>query len=138
MSNIGTVQHIYAAFGRGDIPGIVEHITDDIEWEYGVNSTDIPWLQPRRGKAEAEAYFAPYAGLEFRRLEPKTFLEDGDLVVVIVDLEAVVKATGTVIVEEDEAHIWRFDAHGKVRRFRHRADTHQQWLAYHGEGLRKE
>lgn len=135
MSNVETVQQIYAAFGRGDVPAIVEHFAEDIVWEYGVNSTDIPWLQPLHGRAETVRFFEALGAVELRRFEPKAFLEGGDLVVVVLDFEAVVRETGRVIVEEDEAHIWRFDANGKVRRFRHRADTHQHWLAYHGKGL---
>jgi uncharacterized protein len=33
MSNIETVKGVYEAFGRGDIPAILEVIADDIEWE---------------------------------------------------------------------------------------------------------
>ena len=29
-NNIETVQKIYAAFGRGDVPGVLEHISDDL------------------------------------------------------------------------------------------------------------
>ena len=32
--------------------------------------------------------------------------------------------------ESDDVHIWYFDANGKVARFRHQIDTHQQQLAY--------
>jgi ketosteroid isomerase-like protein len=45
------------------------------------------------------------------------------------DVELTVKATGRRIVEEDEVHIWRFDAQGRIRRFAHKVDTHQHWRA---------
>jgi hypothetical protein len=48
------------------------------------------------------------------------------VVVALVSLDATVNSTGKHIVETDEAHIWYFDPSGKVRRFRHAADTHQQ------------
>jgi hypothetical protein len=51
------------------------------------------------------------------------------MVVVLIDVELTVKATGTRIVEEDEVHIWYFDAQRRVTRFGHRVDTHQHWLA---------
>jgi ketosteroid isomerase-like protein len=32
MSNVATVQSIYEAFGRGDIPAILDRISDDVIW----------------------------------------------------------------------------------------------------------
>ena len=129
MNNVERVQGIYAAFGRGDIPAILEHLADDVEWEYGVDSTDVPWLQPRRGRAEVVKFFESLAVMEISKFVPKHVLSQGDLVVALVDLEAKVKATGQRVVEEDEVHIWYFDDHGRVRRFRHRVDTHMHWKA---------
>jgi len=107
-----------AALGRGDIPAILERLADSVEWEYGVNSTDVPWLQPGRGRAYVAEFFATAgAALEIHRLEHKTFLESGNIVVVLFDLEMTVKATGKRIVEEDEVNIWHFDSQGKVSRF---------------------
>lgn len=132
MSNLGAIQRIYEAFGRGDVPAILEQLAEDVEWEYGLTSTDVPWLQPRHGRAEVAAFFEAIGALEFRRLVPHTFLESGDVVVVLVDVEATVRATGRRLLEEDEVHIWRV-RDGKVVRFRHRVDTHQHQLAYEGK-----
>ena len=133
MSHIETVQEIYGAFGRGDVPAILARLADDVEWEYGVNSTDVPWLQPRRGHAGAGGFFASLAGFDIRRFEPTGFFESGSIVVVLLQLEGVVTATDRTVVEDDEVHIWHFGAEGKVTRFRHRADTHQHYLACHAD-----
>jgi uncharacterized protein len=132
MSNLATVQSIYAAFGRGDIPAILATLADDVEWEYGGTATDVPWLQPRRGPTEVVGFFESLAAIEFRHFAPTTLLESGTVVVALVQLEAVVKATGIAVSEVDEVHIWHFDAAGKVARFRHRADTLQHHRAWHG------
>ena len=132
MSLADVVGAIYAAFGRGDIAGIQAHLADDVEWEYGVSSTTVPWLQPLRGRELVPRFFLVFAqSAEVHRFEIKALLEGPDLVVAIIDLEFTVRATGRRVVEEDEAHVWRF-AGGKVVRFRHRADTHQQQLAWDG------
>ena len=47
----------------------------------------------------------------------------------IFDFDAAVRQTGKRIFEQDEVHIFYFDNQGKVIRFRHRADTHQQFEA---------
>ncbi|HET7480595.1 MAG TPA: nuclear transport factor 2 family protein [Rubrobacteraceae bacterium] len=134
MQNVAVVGQIYEAFGRGDVPAILDHLAEDVEWEYGVDSTDVPWLQPRRGRQEVPGFFEALGALEIHSFAPKTMLESDDVVVAIVDFEATVKETGQRISEEDEAHIWHF-AEGKVVRFRHRSDTHQHQLAYQGQGV---
>ena len=132
MSNVGTVQGMYEAFGRGDIAAILGRLAEDVEWEYGDNSTDVPWLQPRRGRGQVAGFFQALTALDFHKFQPTTILESGDLVVALITLEATVKATGQRVVEEDEVHIWRFSPQGEVVRFRHRCDTHRQWTALHG------
>jgi ketosteroid isomerase-like protein len=130
MSHADIVRGIYEAFARGDVAAILEPLAADVEWEYGVSSTTVPWLQPRRGRDAVPGFFeALGSAVEIHRFEPKEFLGGDDLVAVIIDFEFTVRATGRRVVEEDEAHIWRF-AGGKVTRFRHRADTHQQQLAF--------
>jgi hypothetical protein len=132
MSNIPTVQQIYAAFGRGDVPTILELLSESVEWEYGICSTDVPWLQPRRGRAAVGGFFMVLGAVEFHSFQVKTILEGDNLVVALTDIEVTVKETGQRIVEVDEPHIWHFDEQGLVSRFRHRVDTHQHWLAYTG------
>ncbi|MFL6203479.1 MAG: nuclear transport factor 2 family protein [Thermoanaerobaculia bacterium] len=77
MTGKETVQEIYAAFGRGDVPAILERLAPDVEWEYGASPTEVPWLQPRQGRAGAAEFFASLANLEFHRFEPKMILEEG-------------------------------------------------------------
>lgn len=132
MGKLETVQQIYAAFGRGDIATILRHMTDDVLWEYGITDTDVPWLQLRRGISEVPKFFESLDEIELSKFQPKTFLESGDVVVVLIDVELIVKATGIKVVEEDETHIWHFNAQGQVVKFGHRLDTHRHWLAYKG------
>jgi len=132
MDHSETVQRIYDAFGRGDIATILGYIAEDVDWEYGAVSTDVPWLQHRSGRAEVPAFFAALQALEFHAFTPTRILGSGSVVVALVDLDATVRATGQRIVEADEVHIWHFNEAGQVVCFRHRVDTHQQWAAYHG------
>lgn len=132
MAHADSVREIYQAFTRGDTDAILDRLADDIEWEYGVNSTDVPWLQPRRGKDQVPEFFESLAAIEFHSFEPTMFLENGHVVVALIDLEATVRATGRRVVEVDEVHIWHFDKNGKAIKFRHRVDTHQQWAAFTG------
>lgn len=96
------------------------------------NRTEVPWLRPRKGREGVAEFFASLAAVEFHKFSPKEILESGDVVVSLIDVEFVVKATGKRVVEEDEVHIWRFDSKGQVARFRHQVDTLQHTLAFRG------
>lgn len=132
MSNLSTVQEIYEAFGRGDVPAILSRLAESVEWEYGATSLDVPWLQARQGREGAAAFFSSLAGLEFSKFTPKTFLEGPGVVVVLLDVEFRVKATGKSVAEEDQVHLWNFNERGEVSRFRHRVDTRKHALACAG------
>ena len=129
MSNVAAVQDIYEAFGKGDVPRILGHISEDVAWEYGAGTNDVPWLQSRRGREGAGEFLASLADLRFEQFQPKTFLESGNLVVVLLDVAATVVSTGGRIEEQDQVHLWNFDRNGQVERFRHRVDTLQHQRA---------
>jgi uncharacterized protein len=130
MSNKQTVAAIYEAFLRGDVPFILGQLAEDVEWEYGAVSTDIPWLQHARGRDGAMQFFTGVVqDLHITRLQVNNILEDGRTVVALCDIEG--KMNNVHLVEEDEVHIWHFDDAGRVKKFRHRVDTHQLWMAWH-------
>ncbi|MGD9701553.1 MAG: nuclear transport factor 2 family protein [Acidimicrobiia bacterium] len=131
-ANVATVRSMYEAFGRGDIPAIMECLADDVDWEAGrVDDYGIPWLRPGHGKDHVQRFFATLAGLEFKRFEPKVIAGVGDTVLALIDLEAVVAATG-VTVSDAEVHVWTFHPDGRVRSLRHVVDTVQHARAVQG------
>ena len=89
-ANIARVSDIYAAFGRGDIPNIIEALHADVEWEFGTpaRSIAIPWIVPGRGRACAVAFFeAVREHLRIEVFEVLALMGDGDIVVALVDDE---------------------------------------------------
>lgn len=123
-SNADRVRAIYAAFGAGNIPAILEHLSDSVEWEYGnPGAGTVPWLQPRRGRKGAAAFFESLGQLDFRKFNPHTIVEGPGVVIALVDAEFAVKATGRVLREENEVHVFHFDERGQVTRMRHGVDT---------------
>lgn len=133
VNPIETVKHIYAAFGRQDIRSILDALSDDVAWEYAYDAgamQAVPWLSPRRGKDGVIAFFqALGAALSIGHFEVTAVLGEGTRVVALIDLDAQVTKTGHTIRERDEAHVWHFDAAGKVIRFRHASDTLQHYRA---------
>jgi ketosteroid isomerase-like protein len=129
MSNLATVQQIYASFGQGDVPAIVAKLADGVEWEHDSVDHGIPWLRPGRGKGHVLEFFGVVGkDLEIKRFEVSNLMENGNQVVALLHFQATVRATGKTY-QDYEAHVWTFGADGKVTRFRHIVDTHQHYLA---------
>lgn len=131
MSNVGAVQAIYEAFGRGDVPAILGRLDDAVEWETTVPVPEVPWLRARRGKASIAGFFESLAPLEITRFEPHTILEGGDKVFVLIRFEAT--ARGKRYSFPNEGHLWKFNAAGKVVKFDHVTDTAQMIRMAKGE-----
>lgn len=131
-TNANVVPEIYEAFGRGDIPAILAKLDEKAEWEYGFAPNEVPWLTPRRGRAEAGKFFESLAAVEFHNFVPKVILAGENIVVAVADISFTVKKTGKKFSEEDETHVWRFNDANKVVRFRHCTDTHQHVQAFRG------
>jgi len=84
MSNLTTVKAIYEAFGRGDVPAILDVIADDCEWEaWSDNSAvkaGVPWLQPRVGKAGVAEFFSVVGQMEIVDFQVLSLMDGGEQV----------------------------------------------------------
>ncbi len=126
MSNIDTVKAMYEAFGRGDVPAILEHLDENVEWDTQYESpAAAPWLEPRRGKANILGFFEAVATMGITKFEPFFFGEDGDRVVAVIHIEADLKGKHYVI--PNEGHLWTFGKDGKVTSYQHMVDTSVHW-----------
>lgn len=125
MSNIDTVKAMYEAFGRGDVQKILSALGPDVDWDYANTVTTVPWLVRRRGASAVGGFFEALGALEFKKFQVKEVFgtSDGKTVIALLDVDAVVKASGKELSEVDEIHLWRFGDDGKVARFRHGVDT---------------
>lgn len=132
MNNVQTVQAIYSAFGRGDVPGFLSWLHDDVRWEEWADNhaqaAEVPYLMPRRGKAGVEGFFAAVGGLELHGMQVLGFFSGDDRVVVEVEIEFTVKATGKRL-RDQELHMWALEA-GKVTALRHYVDTAKHIAAH--------
>ena len=103
--NVDVVQQGYEAFGRGDIPAVLELLTDDVEWTEQGPSV-IPFAGTFRGREGIAEFFTLLdETLEFEQFEPRKFVGQGDTVVVLGYERDVVKQTGRGY-EEEWAHVY--------------------------------
>ena len=134
MTNTQTIQTIYAAFGRGDIPTILSHVADDVVWDNSqVASKACPWNGDFSGKVNLPGFFMAVGdNLDFGgagKFDPHTFVESGNTVMVALRLESCLKKNGSLL-KNDSVHLWTFNAKGLVQRYQHFNDTAQELAAW--------
>jgi len=114
------VQSLYAAFARGDVPGVL-----------GVLAADIRWTEAE-GFPYGGTYSGPQAVLEgvFMKLAtewegfaavPKEFVAQGETVVSIGQYSGKYKATGKSM-SVPYVHVWKLK-NGKAQTFQQHCDT---------------
>lgn len=92
QENKQVVQQLYAAYGRGDIQGLLALLSEDIEW---VSSGEgLPYTGTYRGHAGMANLFEKLAHeVETEAFEPREFIAEGDRVLVVGWERGKVKAT---------------------------------------------
>ena len=123
--HVATVQSIYEAFGRGDIPAILDKLAEDVRWEEWPDNhaqkAGVPWLQARAGKEDTLDFFKVVGEFNFHEFQVRSLMAGGNQVAADVLVEATVPPG--VRFRDEEIHLWTFDESGKVARFRHYLDT---------------
>lgn len=115
-TNIEITQQLFGAFGRGDIPAILDLLDDEVVIEF-YGPPAIPYAGTYRGKGEARRFFETVlSSVDIHQFDPEEFLADGDKVVVTGHLRLTARATGGAI-ESDFVHVITMRG-GKWLRFR--------------------
>jgi uncharacterized protein len=129
-----TVSAIYEAFGHGDVPAILDRLSDDVQWEHWSEWTPhqegVPWLRARNGKAGALEFFQIIGTWTIRELQVLDLLVSERQVGAQITIE--VQMPSGAIYRDEELHLWSFDETGKVARFRHYVDTAKHIAASRG------
>ena len=129
--NIQVVQQIYEAFGRGDVPAIMEHISEDLR-HFGVVSEQklLPWHIQATKKKDVPLFFQAIAeSSEITRFEPRDFAAGGDHVYCTISFDVTFKKNGKKITNDNVIHRFTFK-NGKVVEWRGTEDTVKTSAAY--------
>jgi ketosteroid isomerase-like protein len=119
--NIKTVQDVYAAFARRDVPAILAILSPDVEWGEPANP-----FNPAAGTRYGHQGFLEWLQVgqqseEILVLEPRQFLADKDTVAIVGFTRCLAKPTGKTY-ETDFVHLVTF-INGRIIRFREFFDT---------------
>jgi ketosteroid isomerase-like protein len=121
QTNVRVVQQAYEAFGRGDIPAVLDALTDDVQWTFQ-GSPVIPFAGTFRGRQGIAGFFSVLdETLEFEQFEPRGFVAQGETVVVLGYERSVAKTTGRSF-EQEWAHVYTL-RDGKIATGRFFEDT---------------
>jgi len=122
--NVQIVSGLYEAFGKGNVPGVLSKLADNIEWREADNFI----------YADRNPYIGPSAVLEgvFMRIVsqwenftviPESVLDAGDQVVTLGYYSGTNKKTGKSV-RAQMVHVWTM-ADGKATKFQQYTDTKQ-------------
>lgn len=96
MTNKKIAQAIYDYFGQGNVPAILDLVTDDVIWTCPGPTEILPYAQVYNGKKGVEDFFRLiYANKDFPKFEVKELIGEGDKVVALGHWDAKSKKTGT-------------------------------------------
>jgi ketosteroid isomerase-like protein len=121
QQNVQTVKNAYAAFGRGDIQGVLNELTDDVEWHLPGEGL-IPQAGTYRGTEGVSRFFQNLdQTTQFAKFEPRSFVAEGDHVVARGHYQGTAKSTGRAF-EADWVMVFTFKGN-KVAKFQEYTDT---------------
>ena len=117
------IQSLYAAFGRGDLPAILDFFDPAITWSSNGDRARIPWGGTRRGHDGAASFFADLGtNLDFEAFEPRQFFPSGDTVIVLGHTRARSKTGAKGIFGSEWVHVFTV-RDGKLTGFQEYYDT---------------
>lgn len=125
MGNRQVIQGIYEAFGKGDLPAVLEAFEPKIEWrEAEGNPYEMEGNAWIGGEAVTQNLFAKLAAdWDAFTVTPKSFHDAGDSVVAEGRYTGTHKVTGKRI-DVQFCHVWRLSG-GRVKSFQQYCDTAQ-------------
>ncbi|HEV2924814.1 MAG TPA: nuclear transport factor 2 family protein [Solirubrobacteraceae bacterium] len=123
--NVEIIKRGYEALARGDMAAVFDGYDPDVEhWD----RADDPGATVRRGRDAVVTAFAELSeSYSEIQIEPKEFIDAGDLVVVPVRVTVRGRTSGAVV-EGDQVFVYRLRA-GKVTEIREYRDTTEAFKA---------
>jgi ketosteroid isomerase-like protein len=82
-ANTRTLKELFAAFQSGDIDGVLERLTEDVEW-VTLGSPAVPYAGAYRGREDVARFLSILdSELDYEFWEPREFIAQGDTVAVV-------------------------------------------------------
>ena len=119
--NLDVVRGVYAAFGRGDVEGILAALDPQVSWRTP-GAPDLPTGGLREGVSAVREFFPLLLNtLDIVDFQPRDFLAAGDTVVVLGTSREGPKGSGR-LVDFRWVHVFTF-RNGRIAAFEEPADV---------------
>jgi ketosteroid isomerase-like protein len=133
---VAVVAGIYDAFGRGDVPAILERLADDVSWDADwadnwAQRTPVDHFTPRRGHAGVAEFFGVIGGWTLHDFRVLDLAASDRQVVAQVVIDVSTPSGGRF--RDEELHLWTFGPDGKITALRHYVDTAKHLAAAAGQ-----
>jgi hypothetical protein len=127
QESLQVVKEGFAAFGRGDMAGLLSLMAEDVEWD--IPGAGLPLAGNYRGRDGVASFFQKLAAdVDILDFQPREFVADADRVLVVGWERAKVKATNRTV---DLDWVMGFTVRGgKIARYRQYYDTKALAEAY--------
>ena len=133
QKNVSVVEAAYDAFKRGDIPALLNLLSDDVDWAVP-GPAEIPFAGERQGRNQVREFFRIVAeSSDFDTFEPVDHIAQADQVVTLGHYAGRAKNTGRRF-ESNFAMKFRL-RDGKIAGFQEYMDTANLAAAYAGAGV---
>lgn len=118
---ISLIQDAYAAFGRGDIPGLLAMLSPEVRWDFA-GDRRVAYTGRFKGHGQVGEWFQCVAQADgIQAFEPREFLAGPDHVTVL-GWERTQALPGGAVFECEWVHVWQI-REGKITRFWGMLDT---------------
>ncbi len=122
QANVRVVEGLFSSLERGDIRGVLDRLSEDVEWRIAAPS-ELPYVGIHHGRDEVARFFQSFGqAAEFEFFEPQEYLAKGNKVVVLGRERQRIKDSGQVV-DTDWAMVFAL-RDGCITRFRNYVDSH--------------
>ena len=105
QENVKIVQQMYADFGQGNMPGVLNAMVEDVIWKQAPTGP-APFAGTIRGREQLGEWFGRMDAVsEVEAFEPQEFIAQGDKVLVLGNYSYRSEATGKSW-ESDWVMVW--------------------------------
>lgn len=121
-ANVLTVQNDFAAFGKGEIPTIVNSTADNVVWKHPGNSS-VPFAGTYNGHEGVGKFFQNVANsVKITVFEPQNYVENGSTVTSTVNIKGTALSTNKEYTSTVDM-VFTFNADGKITNWEAKGDV---------------
>ena len=134
--HIAIVSGLYAAFGCGDLEGMLAPLAGDVSWDADwadlfSQRAGLGVVAPRRGIDGAREFFSLLGTFQVHDFQVLDLMASQTQVVAQIVIELTYPSGGRV--RDEELHLWRFNDDHEIAALRHYVDTAKHIAAWNGE-----